>query len=99
MIVDHDANSKMSVKQYDAILAAGKTTGFALKTPLPVFLVYTTARAEEDIVFFNPDVYDRDEAVIKALNRPPRALEQATIPAETLKTEKEQPDNHEENSL
>lgn len=80
MILANDAGNPTTEKQFDAILAGGTSTGIALKNPLPVFLLYTTARGNSDGgIDFSPDVYGRDAAVIEALDQPPRALLQQAL--------------------
>lgn len=41
-----------------------------LKKPLPILIHYSTAWATEDGVTFKPDVYNRDPALLEALNGP-----------------------------
>lgn len=80
MILANDAGNPTTEKHFDAILAGGITTGIALKNPLPVFLLYTTARGNGDGgIDFSPDVYGRDAAVIEALDQPPRVLLQRAL--------------------
>lgn len=55
----------------DAILASGQTTRINLPEPMPVLLTYYTAWAGPDgQVQFREDIYERDQAVLDALNRP-----------------------------
>ena len=75
MILANDPGNTVSNARIDQILESGKTTGLSLKKPLPVFLLYITAKGDADgTISFSPDVYGRDAAVIEALNRPPRPL-------------------------
>ncbi|NLZ17759.1 MAG: L,D-transpeptidase family protein [Desulfobulbaceae bacterium] len=95
MILANDPGNSVTDKRFDLILESGKTTGISLKNPLPVFLLYTTAKGDADGgVSFSPDVYGRDAAVIEALNLPPRPLLQkalipdpATEPVEEISAE------------
>ncbi len=57
-------------EKIDSVLAAAKTRTVNLSRPIPVFLLYLTAVAEGDDVLFRNDVYSRDAAVLKALDRP-----------------------------
>ncbi len=80
MILSNDVGNPTTVQRFDTILANGATTGIALKTPLPLFLLYATARDDGNGgITFSPDVYDRDTAVIRALNQPPRPLLQKAL--------------------
>ena len=46
-----------------------KTKNIRLKTSVPIYLMYWTAAIDENgLVYFTQDIYDRDEAIIKALN-------------------------------
>ena len=49
---------------------AGKTRTVHLPRRVPVFLLYLTAVAEEGDVLFRDDVYNRDAAVLRALEEP-----------------------------
>jgi murein L,D-transpeptidase YcbB/YkuD len=52
-----------TAEEYDARLASLKTTFFDLKTPVPAFLEYVTAVADEEgRVGFKPDIYGHDRA-------------------------------------
>jgi murein L,D-transpeptidase YcbB/YkuD len=57
----------------EALLAArdtGETRTILLKKPLPVLILYWTAAVGDDgHVYFLPDVYGRDPAIIEALGR------------------------------
>ena len=60
----------------DAVLASGATETVYLTEPLPVYLLYWTAnplREGEEIEYL-PDVYDRDGAILKALETPFEAI-------------------------
>lgn len=87
MILANDPGNTVTDARFDQILESGKTTGLSLKSPLPVFLLYITAKGDADgAVSFSPDVYERDPTVIKALNRPPRPLLQKPLIAHTPDT-------------
>ena len=82
MILANDTGNPTTVQRFDTILDNGTTTGIALKTPLPLFLLYTTAQDDGNGgITFSPDVYGRDAAVIRALNQPPRPLLQKALGA------------------
>jgi len=55
-------------KRIDQVVASGATTRVKLEKPLRILIVYGTARAEEGRVHFRPDIYQRDAAVLKALD-------------------------------
>ena len=61
-------NDGWSRARIDAVVAGGKTTMISLAEPLPVYVAYFTAAAEEDgaIATF-PDVYGRDAPVVAGL--------------------------------
>lgn len=53
----------------DQLIATGKTTRIDLPRPIPIVLTYYTAWVDTDGTFqFREDVYERDEAVLSALN-------------------------------
>ncbi len=54
----------------EAILASGRATRVDLPKPMPVLLTYYTAWVEDGEVLFREDIYDRDEAVLEALDGP-----------------------------
>jgi murein L,D-transpeptidase YcbB/YkuD len=60
-----------SRERLDALVASGRTETVFLPTPITVMLLYWTAEpdAEGRVAFF-PDVYERDAAVIAALDAP-----------------------------
>ncbi|MEM8631883.1 MAG: L,D-transpeptidase family protein [Pseudomonadota bacterium] len=60
----------------EAILASGQTTRINLPEPMPVLLTYWTAWVEDGEVHFREDIYDRDGAVLAALNAPYRGASQ-----------------------
>ncbi|MDW5377903.1 L,D-transpeptidase family protein [Halomonas sp. HP20-15] len=54
-----------------SLLATGQTRNVPLARTLPLILSYWTAQANEyGLVTFRPDVYQRDSAVLTALDRP-----------------------------
>lgn len=56
----------------DAAIAAETTEHLAIKSPLPVYLLYWTAVTNEDGSFgFRPDVYGRDRPLIERLRSAP----------------------------
>ena len=60
---------KWSADQRTAILASGRTTRINLPKPMPVLLTYYTAWKDSDgQVQFREDVYERDQAILGALN-------------------------------
>ena len=59
-----------SPERRDAILASGRTTRINLPEPLPVLLTYYTAWVADDAIMFRGDIYERDQALLDALDRP-----------------------------
>ena len=60
----------------DEILKSGKTTRVDLKHPIDIYILYWTAGADTDMnIYFERDVYNRDPAVLKALNTPINFIE------------------------
>ena len=58
-----------NMDKINAILATEKTTRINLPDPIDILILYWTAGADkEDRLFFNRDIYNRDEAVLEALN-------------------------------
>jgi murein L,D-transpeptidase YcbB/YkuD len=51
----------------DSIVKAGRNFRVNLKKVLPVIITYSTAFADQDLVYFYKDVYKRDEALMMAL--------------------------------
>jgi murein L,D-transpeptidase YcbB/YkuD len=52
----------------DSVVATKKTATVALAIPVPIYVVYLTARAAADgSIITYPDVYGRDAAVVAAL--------------------------------
>ena len=59
------------MEKINKILATKKTKRIVLKKPVDIFLLYWTAGVnEENHLEFFEDVYDRDAAVLKELNKP-----------------------------
>lgn len=59
----------------DAAVRAGGEQTIPLRSPLPVHLLYWTAWADLDGgVHFGEDIYDRDDALDRALREPPPSL-------------------------
>ena len=54
----------------DQVTASGKTVRVNLDRPMRILIAYFTARAEHDVVYFKPDVYKRDDAVLVLLDGP-----------------------------
>ncbi|WP_068308684.1 L,D-transpeptidase family protein [Aliiruegeria sabulilitoris] len=61
-------DSSWTQDRMQAILESGKTTRIDLPEPMPVLLTYWTAWVEDGVVQFREDPYERDAAVLKALN-------------------------------
>ena len=54
----------------DDVIASGRTTRVNLDQPMPIIIGYGTAVGTEDGVSFRPDIYKRDDKVLKALDAP-----------------------------
>ena len=65
---------KWSTEKIDKILADGREQTITIMNPLNVHILYLTAWSEDGILHFRKDLYDRDPAVLKALNEPAPAL-------------------------
>ena len=50
------------------VVASGKNTRVNLDRPLRIIIAYFTARAIDQTVYFEPDIYERDAAVLSALD-------------------------------
>ncbi|MCF6170645.1 MAG: L,D-transpeptidase family protein [Bacteroidales bacterium] len=60
-----------NMEKINAVLKSGETTTVKLKNPIDIIILYWTAGADkQDRLYFNKDVYDRDMAVLKALDTP-----------------------------
>jgi murein L,D-transpeptidase YcbB/YkuD len=69
LLADPQRWNQQTIQQ---VLDSRKTTRVNLPEPVPVALMYWTAGTEPDgSVFFKADPYDRDAAVLKALNSDP----------------------------
>lgn len=65
--------SKWSLAEIDAVIESGDSKVVHLQEPLEVMLMYWTASpAPDGQVQFHPDVYERDEKTLSALNAEPR---------------------------
>jgi len=57
--------------QLDAAIATGQTRKLVLQQAVPILLYYWTVAIEDDgDVLFKPDIYQRDAALLAALNHP-----------------------------
>ena len=61
---------KWNGKRIRETIDRGKTSTVQLPKRLPVFILYMTTLAKGDNLIFLEDVYNRDESVLKALNKP-----------------------------
>lgn len=68
-LVLQDSVRWSKVKILSAI-KSGKTKTVLLPKRIPVYLLYLTVTPEGDELFFRDDVYNRDERLLKALNKP-----------------------------
>jgi L,D-transpeptidase YcbB len=60
-----------NMDKINEVLASGETTTVNFKKPIDILILYWTAGADrEDRIYFDEDVYDRDAAVLKALDKP-----------------------------
>jgi murein L,D-transpeptidase YcbB/YkuD len=58
------------------VLKSGKTTRIDLKNPIDIYILYWTAGVDTDKnLYFERDIYNRDAAVLKALNEPVKFAE------------------------
>jgi murein L,D-transpeptidase YcbB/YkuD len=64
---------KWSSELIRAAVDTKKTRTVPLPKRIPVFILYFTSVAEGDDILFFDDVYERDIAVLDALNKPPAA--------------------------
>ena len=58
-----------SFERMQSILDSKKTTRINLVKPMPVMLTYWTAWVEDGAVQFREDIYERDDAILGALNK------------------------------
>ncbi len=64
-------DSEWNMDRVNEVLESGKTTRVNLKNPIDIMLLYWTAGADkQNRLYFNKDVYNRDAAVLKALDKP-----------------------------
>jgi len=60
-----------NMDKINEILKSGKTTQVNLKTPVDIYILYWTAGVDRgNNLYFERDVYNRDPAVLKALDTP-----------------------------
>jgi len=60
-----------NMEKINEIIKTEKTTRITLPQPIDIVILYWTAGADKEArLFFNKDIYNRDEAVLKALNGP-----------------------------
>ena len=60
-----------NMDKINEVLDSGKTTQVNLKTPMDIYILYWTAGVDMDKnLYFERDVYQRDQAVLKALDKP-----------------------------
>lgn len=75
LILGNDQGNPTTPEKMDQIIASGKTTTVILKQPLPIYLMYlTTNVGNGGKVMFKPDLYDRDNSILAALNASPSPL-------------------------
>ena len=66
-----DEPAVWNMDKINQILDSGKTTQVNLKTPVDIYILYWTAGVDRDNnLYFERDVYQRDAAVLKALDTP-----------------------------
>ncbi|MEJ2594078.1 MAG: L,D-transpeptidase family protein [bacterium] len=66
-----DDPDEWNMDRINKILASGETTTVYLDKPIDILILYWTAGADlEDRIYFDEDVYNRDDAVLKALDSP-----------------------------
>jgi murein L,D-transpeptidase YcbB/YkuD len=78
LILANDPGNPTTAEKMDQIIASTKTTTVILKQPLPIYLMYLTTNVQDGKVMFKPDLYNRDEGILAALNAPPSPLELTT---------------------
>jgi len=68
-LLDRDEPGKWTAERIQEIIKTEKTDNINLKSKVPIFIMYWTAAInKEKQVYFTPDIYNRDPAIIKALN-------------------------------
>lgn len=91
LILTNDPGNPTSAQRMDQIIASGKTTTVILKQPLPIYLMYLTTNVRDDTVMFKPDLYNRDNRIVTALNAVPSPLKLTTqVPEVKSKPESQQ---------
>lgn len=71
MISLMDDENVWNMDKINEILESGETTTINLPKPINIYIMYWTSRVDqENNLYFMKDVYKRDGAVIKALNKP-----------------------------
>ncbi len=66
-----DDPDEWNMDRINEILASGETTTVYLDNPIDILILYWTAGADlEDRIYFDEDVYNRDDEVLRALDRP-----------------------------
>ena len=58
------------MKRIKKVLKTGKITNVPLKKPIDILILYWTAGADVENIFFNRDIYNRDPEVLEELNKP-----------------------------
>ena len=76
LLLRNDSGNTTGYASFDRILQGGKTEPITLKTPVPVIILYWTAQVKDGKVCFKPDLYGRDQLVLKALNASPDSSRQ-----------------------
>ena len=61
---------RWSKANIEAAINTGKTRMVTLPKRIPVYILYLTATDEGDELHFHDDVYNRDDKLLKALNKP-----------------------------
>lgn len=74
LLLANDPGNPTTPKKMDQVIASGETTTVILKQPLPVYLLYLTTKVKNNQLMFKNDLYDRDQAVLRALDARPRPL-------------------------
>ena len=61
---------RWSASKIRAIIHKEKTKTVFLEKPMPVFILYLTVEPKGEALHFMPDLYNRDDIVLKALDKP-----------------------------
>ena len=68
-LLERDQPGEWTMDRIQAVIKTEKTKNINLKPSIPIYLMYWTAAIDETgMVYFTDDIYDRDPAIIKALN-------------------------------